>query len=240
MAKIDLALVSQLLSAVGEARNVKKCGNCMTRLRLSLLDPSVVVQEELKNIPGVMGVVESDGQLQIILGPGKAQQAAELMNSLLGDQHDVQDDGADLAGIAASQKKQLKAKQTSAIQRFLSKFATIFTPLIPGFIAAGLLLGFATLLEQIFVTDQSATPFLLDLIAYMKVFGKGLFAFLSILIGYNAQQAFGGSGVNGAILASLFVLGYTPDASSGIYSGMSDFFGLSIDPRGNIVGVLLA
>ncbi|MGL4827073.1 MAG: PTS N-acetylmuramic acid transporter subunit IIBC [Vibrionaceae bacterium] len=240
MAKIDLALISQLLSAVGEARNVKKCGNCMTRLRLSLLDPSAVMQEELKNIPGVMGVVESDGQLQIILGPGKAQQAAELMNSLLGDQHNLQVDGADLAGIAESQKKQMKAKQTSAIQRFLSKFATIFTPLIPGFIAAGLLLGFATLLEQIFVTDQSATPFLLDLIAYMKVFGKGLFAFLSILIGYNAQQAFGGSGVNGAILASLFVLGYTPDASSGIYSGMSDFFGLSIDPRGNIVGVLLA
>ncbi|MCG6308560.1 PTS transporter subunit EIIC, partial [Vibrio alginolyticus] len=72
------------------------------------------------------------------------------------------------------------------------------------------------------------------------VFGKGLFAFLSILIGYNAQQAFGGSGVNGAILASLFVLGYNPDATSGIYSGMSEFFGYTIDPRGNIIGVLLA
>ncbi len=69
---------------------------------------------------------------------------------------------------------------------------------------------------------------------------KGLFAFLSILIGYNAQQAFGGSGVNGAILASLFVLGYNPEATSGIYSGMNEFFGFAIDPRGNIIGVLLA
>lgn len=37
-----------------------------------------------------------------------------------------------------------------------------------------------------------------------------MFTFLSILIGYNAQKAFGGSGVNGAIIASLFVLGYNP------------------------------
>ena len=63
---------------------------------------------------------------------------------------------------------------------------------------------------------------------------------MSILIGYNAQQAFGGSGVNGAILASLFVLGYNPEATSGIYSGMTDFFGHGIDPRGNIIGVLIA
>ena len=62
----------------------------------------------------------------------------------------------------------------------------------------------------------------------MKVFSKGLFSFLSILIGYNAQQAFGGSGVNGAILASFFVLGYNPDATTGIYSGMTDFFGNGI------------
>ena len=72
----------------------------------------------------------------------------------------------------------------------------------------------------------------------MKLFSKGLFSFLSILIGYNAQKAFGGSGVNGAILAS-FVMGYDPQASSGIYSGISDFFGHQIDPRGNIIGVLI-
>lgn len=74
----------------------------------------------------------------------------------------------------------------------------------------------------------------------MKVFSKGLFSFLSILIGYNAAKAFGGSGVNGAILASLFILGYNPEATKGIYSGLSNFFGLTIDPRGNIIGVLIA
>ncbi|HAS6029047.1 TPA: PTS N-acetylmuramic acid transporter subunit IIBC [Vibrio vulnificus] len=247
MAKITQTMISQLLAAVGGSSNVSKCGNCMTRLRLTLANNGVADQAVIKQIPGVMGVVESDEQFQIILGPGKAQQAAELMNKLIESviNGDVQEqamasDTNDLSSVAAEQKKQMKSKQTSAVQRFLSKFATIFTPLIPGFIAAGLLLGFATLLEQMFVLEQNPSQFMLDLIAYMKVFGKGLFAFLSILIGYNAQQAFGGSGVNGAILASLFVLGYNPDATSGIYSGMSEFFGYTIDPRGNIIGVLLA
>ncbi|EHK9182484.1 PTS N-acetylmuramic acid transporter subunit IIBC [Vibrio vulnificus] len=247
MAKITQTMISQLLAAVGGSSNVSKCGNCMTRLRLTLANNGVADQAVINQIPGVMGVVESDEQFQIILGPGKAQQAAELMNKLIesvisGDVQEqaIASDTNDLSSVAAEQKKQMKSKQTSAVQRFLSKFATIFTPLIPGFIAAGLLLGFATLLEQMFVLEQTPSQFMLDLIAYMKVFGKGLFAFLSILIGYNAQQAFGGSGVNGAILASLFVLGYNPDATSGIYSGMSEFFGYTIDPRGNIIGVLLA
>ncbi|KYN89313.1 PTS N-acetylmuramic acid transporter subunit IIBC [Vibrio cidicii] len=247
MAKITQTMISQLLAAVGGSSNVSKCGNCMTRLRLTLANNGVADQAVIKRIPGVMGVVESDEQFQIILGPGKAQQAAELMNKLIesvinGDVQEqaIASDTNDLSSVAAEQKKQMKSKQTSAVQRFLSKFATIFTPLIPGFIAVGLLLGFATLLEQMFVLEQTPSQFMLDLIAYMKVFGKGLFAFLSILIGYNAQQAFGGSGVNGAILASLFVLGYNPDATSGIYSGMSEFFGYTIDPRGNIIGVLLA
>ncbi len=243
MAKITQTMISQILSAVGGSSNVSKCGNCMTRLRLTLANNTMAEQATIKQIPGVLGVVESDEQFQIILGPGKAQQAADLMNQLIdsivgGDSEEAP--SQDLSSVAAEQKKQVKSKQTSAVQRFLSKFATIFTPLIPGFIAAGLLLGFATLLEQMFVIGQEPSQFMVDLVAYMKVFGKGLFAFLSILIGYNAQQAFGGSGVNGAILASLFVLGYNPEATSGIYSGMSEFFGYTIDPRGNIIGVLLA
>lgn len=248
MAKITINTIESIIAAVGGGANIEKGGNCMTRLRLSLADTGAVDESTLKAIPGVLGVVESDQQLQVILGPGKAQQAAEMLNEILdsltlggssnGSTASIKND--DLNSIAKQQKSQMKSKQTSAVQRFLSKFATIFTPLIPGFIAAGLLLGFATLIEQTMIIGQDPSEFVVSLVSYMKVFGKGLFAFLSILIGYNAQQAFGGSGVNGAILASLFVLGYNPDATSGIYSGMSDFFGFAIDPRGNIIGVLLA
>ncbi|OOH92439.1 PTS N-acetylmuramic acid transporter subunits IIBC [Pasteurellaceae bacterium 15-036681] len=236
MSAVTREMIDSFIQLLGGRENINTVTNCMTRLRVTLHDSSLVQQAQIKTISGVLGIVEAEEQLQIILGPGKATKAAELMNSVLATGNNL-----DLKTIAASNKKQIKSQQTSSIHQFLSKFATIFTPLIPGFIAAGLLLGFATLFQQIFVTGvESPNTVMVELINYMKVFSKGLFSFLSIMIGYNAAKSFGGSGVNGAIIASLFILGYNPEVKTGIYSGMSSFFGLGIDPRGNIVGVLIA
>lgn len=244
MAKITDATIVQILTCVGGSQNIALCGNCMTRLRLTLHERSLVDHAELKKVPGVMGVIEGNDQLQIVLGPGKAQTASEMMNALLAQNHASQEreaTPADLHTLAAANKQQLKSKQTSGFHSFLTKFATIFTPLIPGFIAAGLLLGIATLLQQTLVLEGStATLWLTGLIGYMKIFSMGLFTFLSILIGFNAQKAFGGTGVNGAIIASLFILRYSAEGTVGYYAGIDNFFGLVIDPRGNIIGVLLA
>ncbi|EKT61033.1 PTS N-acetylmuramic acid transporter subunit IIBC [Providencia sneebia] len=250
MAKITKEMMQQILQQIGGSANIKHCGNCMTRLRLTLNNDQLVDKAELKKIPGVLGVIESDEQLQIVLGPGKAQAASDLMNQMLesGEAESVAPATStqDLNEIASANKQQLKKKQTSAVHRFLSKFATIFTPLIPGFIGAGLLMGLASLLsllvanEELFPVGSQQAHWLASLIAYMAVFGKALFTFMGLLIGYNAQKAFGGSGVNGAIIAGLFILGYDPEATKGFYSGMTDFFGWYIDPRGNIIGILIA
>ena len=244
MAKITPSMIEQLLRLTGGKANIRVCGNCMTRLRLTLADRDTADIAALKAVPGVMGVINGDDQLQIILGPGKAQTASEMMNAMMdaeGESAPAPAAGADLKSQASDQKAKMKGKQNSAVHNFLTKFATIFTPLIPGFIAAGLLLGIATLLQQSFAVDGVVqTHWLAGLIAYMKVFSIGLFTFLSILIGFNTQKAFGGSGVNGAIIASLFVLRYVPEGTVGYYAGMQDFFGMAIDPRGNIIGVLLA
>ena len=237
-------MIESILRLTGGSQNITLCGNCMTRLRLTLKDRDLVQNDELKKIPGVLGVVNGDDQLQIILGPGKAQTASDMMNEMIKSGAQAEPDNsesADLQALASQNKKQMKAKQNSAVHNFLTKFATIFTPLIPGFIAAGLLLGIATLLQQsLYVEGETPALWLSQLIAYMKVFSIGLFTFLSILIGFNTQKAFGGTGVNGAIIASLFILRYVPEGTVGYYGGMDSFFGLAIDPRGNIIGVLLA
>ncbi|SMB90149.1 PTS system N-acetylmuramate-specific IIB component, Glc family (TC 4.A.1.2.7)/PTS system N-acetylmuramate-specific IIC component, Glc family (TC 4.A.1.2.7) [Pasteurella testudinis DSM 23072] len=237
MAEINKHFISQVVTLLGGAANIASVGNCMTRLRLKVNQAQEVDIAELKRLDGVLGVVNMQDQVQIILGPGKAGKAAELCTAYLRENAAV----GDLKEIAQSHKQQLKQQQTGGMHQFLSKFATIFTPLIPGFIGAGLLLGIGTLLEQSFVAGvENPNATLVALIGYLKVFSKGLFSFLSIMIGYNAAKAFGGSGVNGAIIASFFILGYNPEATKGIYSGMSTFFGLEIDPRGNIIGVLIA
>ena len=60
-----------ILEAVGGQNNVKTVENCMTRLRLGLVSQDKVNKDKLKSIDGVMGVVEAEGQLQIIIGQEK-------------------------------------------------------------------------------------------------------------------------------------------------------------------------
>ena len=183
MAKeISSELLNTILTRVGGPGNIASCGNCMTRLRLGVHDSSLV-DPNIKTLEGVKGVILTSDQVQVVFGPGKAHRAAKAMSELLGEAP-VQD----AAEIAAQNKRQLKAKQTSGVQQFLAKFATIFTPLIPGFIAAGLLLGIATLIATVMHVPADAQGTLPDALNFMKVFSKGLFTFLVILVGYNAAQ----------------------------------------------------
>ncbi len=83
MAKITREMIARITQAVGGGSNVAHCGNCMTRLRLTLRDDTRADVAAIRQIPGVLGVIESDEQFQIVLGPGHAQTAAEMMNQHL-------------------------------------------------------------------------------------------------------------------------------------------------------------
>ena len=47
--------------------------HCMTRLRLNLKDTSVPKKDEVTSIPGVLAVVESGGQYQVVIGQNVAK-----------------------------------------------------------------------------------------------------------------------------------------------------------------------
>ncbi|HDL6968698.1 TPA: PTS transporter subunit EIIB, partial [Yersinia enterocolitica] len=110
MAKITSTTIDQILLLIGGSKNIIVCGNCMTRLRLTLKDRQLIQHESLKKIPGVMGIVNGDDQLQIILEPGKAQTASEMMNKVLSSepqpQHESTQD-ADLHVLASQAKQQM-------------------------------------------------------------------------------------------------------------------------------------
>ncbi len=238
-------LARDIIAAVGGAGNIRTTTHCMTRLRMTLSSDDNADIAALRKLPGVSGAIHNGGQLQVVIGPGKVAQVTEAVQAALASTPAMQPAAPSASAppapnfsaqeVAKDVKASLKAKQSSAVQKFLSTFATIFTPLIPGFLAAGLLLGLATVLEQLHLTGSIG-----PLILYMKVFSKGLFTFLGIMVGYNAAAAFGGSGVNGAILGSLFLLDYGEKAAGVLKAPMTDFFSLSIDPRGGLVGILIA
>jgi N-acetylmuramic acid-specific PTS system IIC component len=271
MSKIDQEMMLNIIENIGGEANVSLASNCMTRLRLTLKDTSQVNKAVLQKTAGIMGVLEADGQLQLVMGPGKAQRGADAMNETL-DQirsgkisvaataagattHAAAEtvaasgDAPTLKQIAADNKSQLRANQKNpllvALQSFLSKFAAIFTPLIPGFIGAGLLAGVAAILQATMVTGVATpNPTVVQFIQFINSFSKILFFFLPVLVGHNAQKAFGGSGVNGAIVGAFFIAAYgTPNAaglSGAPISGMLTFFDHEIIQRGGVIGALIA
>ncbi|MGN0027744.1 MAG: PTS transporter subunit EIIB, partial [Clostridium sp.] len=61
-------LAKSILEKIGGKENVSNLTHCATRLRFNLKDNSKAKTSEIKNINGVMGVVDKGGQYQVIIG----------------------------------------------------------------------------------------------------------------------------------------------------------------------------
>jgi sucrose PTS system EIIBCA or EIIBC component len=70
MAGENKILAGKILEQLGGPENIVNYTHCMTRLRVTPKDDSVINKVAIKNIEGVIGVLEEE-TLQIILGPGK-------------------------------------------------------------------------------------------------------------------------------------------------------------------------
>ena len=197
----------ELLVLLGGIENVSSNAACMTRLRVGIRNMDSVDLEGVKKLEGVLGVVESD-TLQIVFGPGKVNKVLEAFCGLTGIAKGVAEDpGAapkkkeDVSAVTAENKAKQKARHDKPVQRFLKKIANIFVALLPGIIAAGLINGICN------VINVSTGGTLSGIWWYecIRTMGWALFAYLPILVGFNAAKEFGGSGVLGAIAGAMSI-----------------------------------
>ena len=78
---MDYKLVAEkILERVGGKNNVEELVHCMTRLRFTLKDESIVDDELVKKTKGVMGIMKKSGQYQIIIGNEVAAVYREICN----------------------------------------------------------------------------------------------------------------------------------------------------------------
>jgi phosphotransferase system IIB component len=63
----------KIFYTVGAKENILSIGSCITRLRLILKDKKNVDISTFKSLKGILGVVETSEQLQIIMEPRKAK-----------------------------------------------------------------------------------------------------------------------------------------------------------------------
>ncbi|KZR10630.1 PTS beta-glucoside transporter subunit IIABC [Klebsiella aerogenes] len=169
------ALAQDILHRVGGKENIVSLVHCATRLRFKLKDNAKADAEGLKANPGVIMVVESGGQFQVVIG-----------NHV----HDVWLAVRQQAGLSDDSEPvpQEKAAKSSVLSQLIDIISGIFTPFIGVMAATGLLKGLLALaLTCGWLTPQQGT--------YKIWFAASdaLFFFFPLFLGYTAGKKFGGN-----------------------------------------------
>lgn len=195
----DKELSSQLYTKLGGNENVVANDACMTRLRIRVKDTSKVDMQGIKELDGVMSTVEGD-PVQIVLGPGRVNKVLDEFSQISGLAKGQANE--DLAATAHANKAAQKAKYSDKpVQAFLKKIASIFVALLPGIIAAGLINGISNVINV-----ATGNAFTGDWwYQGIRSMGWALFAYLPIMVGYNAAREFGGSASLGGIAGALCI-----------------------------------
>ncbi|MDZ5016600.1 PTS sugar transporter subunit IIC, partial [Clostridium perfringens] len=128
-------IAQNLVELVGGKDNIQSVANCMTRCRLELKDYSKADIEKIKKLEGSLGVVKADGQLQVIYGPGKVNKVTDEVSKIVGKPILLGEDAL------KATKAKLKEKNNTGFKNGLRKLGNIFIPLIPLFVACGLVLA---------------------------------------------------------------------------------------------------
>lgn len=181
----------KIIETLGGAKNILSVTNCMTRLRVHLKNFDENILVELKKIAGVLGTNLDGEEVQIILGPGKVANVADAVKDILKKSDMKIGDGKEL-------HEKIRAQNATPIKLFLKKIASIFIPLIPGFIACGLITGLVGITLKI--SPELANT---EIIKLLSIAGNSVFWGMNLFVGYNAGKVFGGTPIIGGVLAAL-------------------------------------
>ena len=219
MAKaVPQTMAEEIVKLAGGKENIKTVACCATRLRMTLHDYSKADRAAIKAINGVMGLVEQNEQLQIILGPGMVTKVTNIVGQLTSLKIGKVDE-------VAERKAELKKKNSTPFKLFIRKLSNIFVPLIPGFVGCGIIYGMAKLLENQGILTGNAYQ-----MAY--VLGKGIFLYMNIMVGVFTAREFGGSESLGGTLAGIMM---SPQLAKIVVGGQN-----LVPEQGGVIAVLIA
>ena len=230
-------LAQDIVVNVGGKENVSGLVHCITRLRFTLKDESMAQDETLKNMDGVITVMKSSGQYQVIIGNHVPEVFEDVCKIL-----DLENN----SGESEPPKKQKK------IDLLIDTVSGIFQPILGIMAACGMLKGFNTLFATLHLYSETSGGYLV-----INAAGDALFTFLPLFLGYTAAKKFGlkpmiglalGAamcypGIQGSAIAEgakpLYTLLNGTMFASPVYV---DFFGIpiiSIDYTGTVIPIIL-
>lgn len=221
------ALAQDILSRVGGKENIVSLVHCATRLRFKLKENKKADAEGLKRNPGVIMVVESGGQFQVVIGNHvhDVWQAVRSEAGLTDDSEPVAETG----------------EKTSVLGQIIDVVSGIFTPFIGVLAASGILKGMLALAVVCgWLAPQQAT--------YQIWFAASdaLFFFFPLFLGYTAGKKFGGNPfitmvIGGALTHPLMIQAFEASQVSG--AGATHFLGIPvtfINYSSSVIPIILA
>ncbi|MBP7953481.1 MAG: PTS transporter subunit EIIC, partial [Enterococcus sp.] len=222
-------VAQDILSAIGED-NLIAAAHCATRLRLVLKDSSLVDQKALDEHDDIKGTFETNGQFQIIIGPGDVNKVYAEMLKI-----------TDVQGSSTEKLKEVASngKKPNPVMSLIKVLSDIFVPLIPALVAGGLLMAINNVLTSPGLFGAQSVvemfPAIKDFASIINLLASAPFAFLPILVGFSATKRFGGNGYLGAAMAMAMVM---PDLVNGY--GVANAVAEGTMPYWNIFGLQVA
>lgn len=180
-------LATKALELIGGKENISHFGHCMTRLRFSLKDNSIVDLNEIQKIDGVIGAQWSNDQLQIIIGQSVGE-AYKLICSKAGIE------------VEKAINENLDGKKKFGFGAILDGISGSLMPLIPALIGAGMLKVIIILGEMIgFLNPKMPTHAVLSFAA------DAGFYFLPVFLGATAANKFKTNMGLGMLLGAILI-----------------------------------
>ncbi|MEN5017693.1 PTS transporter subunit EIIC [Erwinia sp. Eh17-17] len=221
----SVRLAEALLRGIGGSANILRLENCMTRVRVEVSDDSLLHPDDLRQLDGIKGYVKQGSQHQFIVGPGAAAKVTDAMHALISSP--VAGAGV---GDVTHNKAQAKARYRAPLSDALRQLANVFIPLIPAFIASGLITGLINIVKRPDVVGDIATQYP-NVIGLLAIFGSAVFTIMNILVGVNTAKVFGGSTALGGVMAGIL--------SSPALAQITLFGEPLVPGRGGVIAVLL-
>lgn len=166
-------LAKKIVQEVGGKENINSVIHCVTRLRFKLKDQSIANTEVLKELEGVMTVIKSGGQYQVVIGEHVSSVFAEVIKLIGGE------------APQADETTEESTEKNTIFSKFVSLISGIFMPVMGAMAAAGILKGFLVALTVVGWVNEE-----MGVYKILYAASDAFFYFMPILLGFSAGKVF--------------------------------------------------
>ncbi|SFR76231.1 beta-glucoside-specific PTS transporter subunit IIABC [Anaeromicropila populeti] len=203
MNKYD-GLARIIIQNVGGKDNVIGLTHCVTRLRFKLKDESKANTDVLKKTDGIVTVIQSGGQYQVVIGNHVP---------------DVFDAVNEIGGFAAKGGEDAPKEKLSIGAAFIDMISGIFAPTLGVLCATGMIKGLLAMCTFFKILEATSGTYQI-----LYAAADSFFYFLPILLGFTASKKFGlnhftGMAIAGALVYPNIVALSSGEVLSTVFSG---------------------